>query len=116
MPESLERNDYKEFGFVGPAIGDARSAGKLARLCPEHIRALRFRRTRLARRGLDEDQVYGFVRLVVDELTARDAAEAGLREENARLKKALREWQGRQPSGDGWPVNQVGWTDPDQHR
>jgi len=69
---------------------------RLARLRPERVRVIRFRRTRVGRRGLVEEQVYAFVRRVVDELIARDAAEDGLRKENARLKQALRDWQSQQ--------------------
>ena len=75
------------------AVGMFRAASRLARLHPDQVRRFRFRRTRLGRRGLDEDQVYAFVRAVIDDLTAREAAEASLRDENARLKRALRDWQ-----------------------
>lgn len=93
-------------------MGVASAAGKLARLCPGHVRLVRFRRSRLGRRGLAEDQVYAFVRRVVDELTARDAVEAGLREENARLKRALSEWRSQQRNGGRWPARPVRWTEP----
>jgi DivIVA domain-containing protein len=77
----------------GSVVGVFRIGSRLARLRPDQVRAVRFRRTRVGRRGLAEGEVYAFVRRVVDELTARDAVEAGLHEENARLKRALREWQ-----------------------
>ncbi|MFJ6196543.1 DivIVA domain-containing protein [Micromonospora sp. NPDC092111] len=67
----------------------------MAPLIPDQVRRLRFRRTRFGRRGLAEEPVYAFLHRVVDELTARDAVEASLREENARLKNTLREWQGQ---------------------
>ncbi|MET8283605.1 DivIVA domain-containing protein, partial [Micromonospora sp. NPDC005174] len=72
------------------SVGVFRAASRLARLCPEQVKRIRFRRTNFGRRGLAEEQVYGFLRAVVDELTARDGVEAGLRAENARLKIALR--------------------------
>ncbi|MEV0327454.1 DivIVA domain-containing protein [Micromonospora echinospora] len=75
------------------AVGVFRASSRLVRLCPDQVRRTRFRRTGLGRRGLAEDHVYAFLRRIADELTARNAAEAGLREENARLKNALREWQ-----------------------
>ncbi|MGW0430940.1 DivIVA domain-containing protein [Micromonospora sp. NPDC003197] len=87
---------FKAGPVTRPAVGMAPAVVRLARLQPERVRAIRFRRTRVGRRGLVEEQVYAFVRRVVDELIARDAAEDGLREENARLKQALRDWQSRQ--------------------
>ncbi|WP_243704721.1 DivIVA domain-containing protein [Micromonospora sp. KC723] len=75
------------------AVGMFRATRRLARLCPEQVRRMRFRRTRFGRRGLAEEHVYAFLRAVVDELIARDAVEASLRAENARLKGALRDWQ-----------------------
>jgi DivIVA domain-containing protein len=98
------------------AVGVFRVGSRLARLRPEQVRAVRFRRTPVGRRGLAEDQVYAFVRRVVDELTARDAAEAGLHEENARLKRALRDCQSRYAPRPGYPPNQGRWTEPDQRR
>lgn len=75
------------------SVGVFRAASRLARLHPEQVRRIRFRRTRLGRRGLAEEQVYAFLRAVVDELTARDGVEASLQAENVRLKTALRQWQ-----------------------
>jgi DivIVA domain-containing protein len=83
------------------------------RLRPAQVRATRFGRTRVGRRGLAENQVYAFVRRMADELTARDVTEAGLRDENARLKQALREWQTRHSRAKRDGVQR--WTDPDQH-
>ncbi|MEV4754278.1 DivIVA domain-containing protein [Micromonospora sp. NPDC049559] len=70
----------------------------LSRMPPQRIRAanirrVRFRRAALGRRGLAEEQVYAFVRWMVDELTAREATETALRDQNARLRRALRERQ-----------------------
>jgi DivIVA domain-containing protein len=79
------------------------------RLRPEQVRAVRFGRTRFGCRGLAEEQVYAFVRRVVDELVARDAAEAGLREENIRLKEALRAWQSQQARARSGNAGR--WTD-----
>jgi DivIVA domain-containing protein len=98
------------------AVGVSRTGSRLARLRPEQVRAVRFRRTRAGRRGLAEDQVYAFVRRVVDELTARDTAEAGLHEENARLKRALRDCQHRHTPRPGYPANMGRWTEPDPRR
>jgi DivIVA domain-containing protein len=95
--------------IVTSAVGVSRVAQRLTRLRPDQVRATRFARTRLGHRGLAEDQVYAFVRRVVDELVARDAAEAALREENIRLKEALRAWQSEQARTR--PTNAGRWTD-----
>lgn len=92
------------------AIGVSRAVQRLTRLRPDQVRTTRFARTRFGRRGLAEDQVYAFVRRMVDELVARDAAEAGLREENIRLKDALRAWHEEQ-SRISRPGNTGRWTD-----
>jgi DivIVA domain-containing protein len=84
-------------------------------MIPEEVRRLRFRRTAFGRRGLAEEHVYAFLRRVVDELTVRDAVEAGLREENTRLKNALRDWQGRFTPGPGHSADSA-WTGDQQRR
>jgi DivIVA domain-containing protein len=98
------------------AIGVSRVVSRLTRLRPEQVRTIRFRRTRVGRRGLAEEQVYAFVRRMVDELTARDAAEAGLYEENVRLKRALRDWQHRYAPRPGYPANMGRWAERDPGR
>ncbi|MEU8424012.1 DivIVA domain-containing protein [Micromonospora sp. NPDC048835] len=87
------------------SVGVVRAASRLARLCPEQVKRIRFRRTKVGRRGLAEEQVYAFLRAVVDELTARNGVEAGLRAENARLKTALRRWQSNFAPGSGRMAN-----------
>ncbi|MGW0503204.1 DivIVA domain-containing protein [Micromonospora sp. NPDC003241] len=98
------------------SVGVFRAASRLARLCPDQVKQIRFRRTRFGRRGLAEEQVYGFLRAVVDELTARDGVEAGLRAENARLKSALRDWQSGFAPRPGPMANAGRWTEPEQRR
>ncbi|WP_246017173.1 DivIVA domain-containing protein [Micromonospora pisi] len=95
------------------AVGVSRAIQRLSRLRPDQVRAARFARTRFGRRGLAEDQVYAFVRRMVDELIARDAVEAGLREENIRLKEALRAWHEEQSRTR--PGNAGRWTDRQRH-
>jgi DivIVA domain-containing protein len=72
-------------------------------LSAEQVRRVRFDRTGLGRRGVSEDEVYGFLHRVAEELAARDAANTALFEENRRLKEAMRDWQARhsgpQPAG-----------------
>ncbi|MFG1954316.1 DivIVA domain-containing protein [Micromonospora sp. NPDC048830] len=96
------------------AVGVVRTVSRLAPLRPEQVRKVRFRRTRFGRRGLAEENVYAFMRRVVDELVARDAAEANLREENARLKNALRDWQAQFTPKPGHAADSA-WTG-DQRR
>ncbi|MDG4760749.1 DivIVA domain-containing protein [Micromonospora sp. WMMD710] len=97
-------------------VGVFQAASRLIRLCPEQVRRIRFRRTKLGRRGLAEEQVYAFLRAVVDDLTARDGVEAGLRAENARLKTALRQWQSNFGPRPSRMSNAGRWTEPDQRR
>jgi DivIVA domain-containing protein len=98
------------------SVGVVRAASRLARLCPAQVRRIRFRRTKLGRRGLAEEEVYAFLRAVVDELTARDGVEAGLRAENARLKRALSKRQSNFGSEPSRMTNAGRWTEPDQRR
>ncbi|ROO51168.1 DivIVA domain-containing protein [Micromonospora sp. Llam0] len=48
------------------------------------------------RRGFDPTEVRAFLHLVADELTAVRAELAVTRDENVRIKQALRDWQSRQ--------------------
>ncbi|GIJ30673.1 hypothetical protein Vqi01_58350 [Micromonospora qiuiae] len=98
------------------SVGVVRAASRMARLAPEQVRRIRFRRTRFGRRGLVEEQVYAFVRAVVDELTARDGVEAGIRAENARLKTALGEWQSSRARQPSRTTNAGRWIEPEQRR
>ncbi|MFG3703572.1 DivIVA domain-containing protein [Micromonospora sp. NPDC047670] len=91
------------------AVGVFRVASRLVPMGPEQVRRLRFRRTGFGRRGLAEEHVYAFLRRVVDELVARKAVEASLREENARLKNALRDWQAQFTPKPGHSVDSS-WT------
>ncbi|MEU7980182.1 DivIVA domain-containing protein [Micromonospora sp. NPDC049081] len=61
-------------------------------LCTSQVRQQRFRRSR---HGLDPAEVDGFLHLVADELAVLHAELARTREENARIKGALRDWQSR---------------------
>jgi hypothetical protein len=63
---------------------------------PDQVRTAVFTRTPLGRRGLNEDEVYGFTHRLADELAARDAAITSLVDENRRLKQAMRDWQSQQ--------------------
>ncbi|MBM7076699.1 DivIVA domain-containing protein [Micromonospora sp. MMS20-R1-14] len=61
-------------------------------LCTSQVRQQRFRRSR---HGLDPAEVDGFLHRIADELTVLHAELARTREENARIKGALRDWQSR---------------------
>lgn len=97
------------------AVGVVRAVSRLVPLSPDQVRKVRFRRTRFGRRGLAEEHVYAFLRRVVDELVARDAAEASIREENTRLKRALRDWQSQFTPKPGHAADSA-WTGNQQHR
>lgn len=65
-------------------------------LIPAQVRARRFRRTRLGRRGLDPVEVRAFLdRVALDLAYAQEAAERA-RQETHRIKEALRRWQSEQ--------------------
>lgn len=57
---------------------------------PERIRERRFT---LRRRGVDPDEITAFLGRVADELAVARTALTAVREENARIKDALRTWQ-----------------------
>ncbi|MGC4886356.1 DivIVA domain-containing protein [Micromonospora sp. NBC_01392] len=97
------------------AVGVFRVASRLAPMVPDQVRRQRFRRTGFGRRGLVEAHVYAFLHRVVDELIARDRVEASLREENARLKNALRDWQGGYAPRPG-QMDGSAWTGDQQRR
>ncbi|PZF91209.1 DivIVA domain-containing protein [Micromonospora endophytica] len=81
---------------------------------PGQVRRFRFRGAAFGRRGLAAEQVYAFLRAVVDELRARDGVEAGLRAENAQLRVALREWQNQCAGRTNRPPNAGRWQPPRQ--
>ncbi|WFE95005.1 DivIVA domain-containing protein [Micromonospora sp. WMMD987] len=61
-------------------------------LCASQVRQQWFGRSR---DGLDPGEVDGFLHRVADELAVLHAELARTREENARIKGALRDWQSR---------------------
>jgi DivIVA domain-containing protein len=78
------------------AVGSAYRSAAYAPLRPWQVRGRRFGSTRLGRRGLDPDEVHEFLDRVSDDLAAVYAELARSREETARIKEALRQWQSRQ--------------------
>ncbi|WBC00487.1 MULTISPECIES: DivIVA domain-containing protein [unclassified Solwaraspora] len=63
-------------------------------ISPGLVRERRF--TGRTRRGCDPTEVRTFLHLVADELTALRAELHSTRDENVRIKQALREWQSQQ--------------------
>ena len=70
-------------------------------LWPAQVRARRFTPVGLRRRGVDPVEVAQFLDQVAGDLARAYAEVAMLREQNVRIKNALRRWQsGQAPSAD----------------
>lgn len=69
------------------------------RISADQLRSATFTRTSLGRRGLNEDEVSGFLHRLAEELGGLETELANVRAENARIKAALRDWQSQ--AGDG---------------
>jgi DivIVA domain-containing protein len=63
---------------------------------PLHPWQIRERCFNVRRRGLDPVEIHAFLHQVADELTVAQTALAAVREENVRIKNALRDWQSAQ--------------------
>ncbi|MEN3608244.1 DivIVA domain-containing protein [Plantactinospora sp. ZYX-F-223] len=63
---------------------------------PSQVRARRFTPVRFGRRGVDPGEVATFLDRVAGDLAWAYAELARTREQNARIKDALRRWQSRQ--------------------
>ncbi|PWR05843.1 hypothetical protein DKT68_24810 [Micromonospora acroterricola] len=75
---------------------------RLARLHPSQVRDRQFTAVGFGRRGLDPREVRRFLHRVALDLTTLHHDLARLSEENARVKRALRDWQSAQARrGDG---------------
>jgi DivIVA domain-containing protein len=66
------------------------------RLTPARVRSVQFPRAAVGRRGYSAEAVDQFVRRMAEEVTSRDAAEANLRAQLDRVRRALKQWQSRQ--------------------
>jgi DivIVA domain-containing protein len=88
------------------------------RLTPERVRATQFPRPPVGRRGYSTEAVDQFRRRVAEEITGRDAAEAALRAQVDRVRRALKLWQSEQLERRGGTTGQLpaimadGSTDP----
>lgn len=80
--------------------GTVYRAAPRSRLTPQQVREQRFGRAGFAQRGLDARDVHRFLDLVADDLAALHAELALVRDENERIKQALRQWQARQGGPD----------------
>ncbi|MER7458915.1 DivIVA domain-containing protein [Micromonospora sp. NPDC126480] len=76
---------------TGNAGGHYRSAAYRP-LSPGQVRERQFARVR---RGVDATEVELFLRRVADDLAALHAELGRTRDENIRIKRALRDWQSR---------------------
>ncbi|MGI5214637.1 DivIVA domain-containing protein [Plantactinospora sp. CA-290183] len=75
----------------------SRHAGTAYRpLRPSQVRCWRFRRVGFGRRGVDPVEVADFLERVAADLARAYTDVASVREQNARIKDALRRWQSRQ--------------------
>lgn len=64
-------------------------------LWPSQVRTRRFTPVRFGRRGVDPGEVTVFLDQVAGDLARAYTEVASLREQNARIKDALRRWQSR---------------------
>lgn len=72
-------------------------------LWPSQVRHRRFSPVRFGRRGFDPDEVTAFLDQVAGDLSRAYAELARTREQNARIKDALRRWQSQQAAArHGW--------------
>jgi cell division initiation protein len=70
-------------------------------LSPEQVRRANLTRTPLGRRGYDEHDVHALLNRVAAELESAHTEQATLRDENARLKEAMKQWHARQTRSQG---------------
>jgi DivIVA domain-containing protein len=74
-------------------------SGAYPGLLPWQVRERRFPPTLLGRRGLNPDEVYAFLDRVAADMMALYAEITKQRQENLRIKVALRRWQSEQAEG-----------------
>jgi DivIVA domain-containing protein len=77
-------------------LGSAYRSAAYRPLLPAQVRLRRFTTVGLARRGIDPDEVTEFLEQVAGDLARAYTELAGVREQNARIKDALRRWQSQQ--------------------
>ena len=77
-------------------LGSAYRSAAYRPLLPSQVRLRRFTPVGFARRGVDPDEVTEFLEQVAGDLARAYSELAGVREQNARIKDALRRWQSQQ--------------------
>ncbi|MGI5213559.1 DivIVA domain-containing protein [Plantactinospora sp. CA-290183] len=77
-------------------LGSAYRSAVYRPLLPSQVRLRRFTPVGFGRRGVDPDEVTEFLEQVAGDLARAYAELAGVREQNARIKTALRRWQSQQ--------------------
>ncbi|MFI7519876.1 DivIVA domain-containing protein [Micromonospora globbae] len=82
-----------------PPTGAMQRSNTHLGLLPWQVRERRFQPSRLGRRGLDPDEVYAFLDRVAADMMALHAEITKQRQENLRIKVALRRWQSEQAEG-----------------
>ncbi|MEV4198506.1 DivIVA domain-containing protein [Micromonospora globbae] len=82
-----------------PPTGAIQRSNTHLGLLPWQVRERRFQPSRLGRRGLDPDEVYAFLDRVAADMMALHAEITKQRQENLRIKVALRRWQSEQAEG-----------------
>ncbi len=70
-------------------------------LSPDQVRRPTLTRTSLGRRGYDENDVHALLNRIASDLEGSLGEQASLRDENARLKEAMRQWHARQTQSPG---------------
>nr|WP_239312581.1 DivIVA domain-containing protein [Plantactinospora mayteni] len=77
-------------------LGQAYRSAAYRPLLPSQVRLRRFSLVGFARRGVDPAEVTAFLDQVAGDLARAYNEVATVREQNARIKEALRRWQSRQ--------------------
>ncbi|GIG86415.1 DivIVA domain-containing protein [Plantactinospora endophytica] len=98
---ALLRWSFRQEGREGQPLrrlGASYRSAKRRPLLPSQVRLRRFTPVGFGRRGIDPDEVTEFLEQVAGDLARAYAELAGVREQNARIKDALRRWQSRQVS------------------
>lgn len=76
--------------------GTTQSGTTPVRPAPLRPWQIRERCFNLRRRGVDPAEIHAFLHRVADELTVAQTALVAAQEENVRIRRALRAWQGAQ--------------------
>nr|WP_225946697.1 DivIVA domain-containing protein [Plantactinospora soyae] len=89
---------FRRDGHPLRRLESAYRSAKRRPLMPSQVRLRRFTPVGFGRRGIDPDEVTEFLDQVAADLARAYAELAGVREQNARIKDALRRWQSHQVS------------------